>query len=177
MNDKFCHILVAAAAPGARIAIARYQESGYYATDYDHESLTEQSAENLVNELNERLGVSKAVREAMTIGSMMGWAVPGAAAAHAHFGVTATPMTVDLTPVGLQTPEGSAKVASAIGEFEDSAAALANAAITFFDTHEEDILHCMEMYDGIADDVAEIRKLIVRRRKAQEAFLRSMAGA
>jgi hypothetical protein len=34
-------------------------------------------------------------------------------------------------------------------EFEDSAAALANASIEFFDTHEENILHCMTMYEGV----------------------------
>lgn len=84
--------------------------------------------------------------------------------------------TIDFTPKSLTTPGGIARVNKATQEFEDSAAALANAAIAFFDTHEDDILHCMEMYEGIADDVQDIRALIVTRRQKQEAFLRALSG-
>jgi hypothetical protein len=84
--------------------------------------------------------------------------------------------TIDITPVGCQTPEGAARVAKAIKEFEDSSASLANASIEFFDTHEEDILHCMTMYEGVAEDVHQIRALIGARRRKQDAFLRAVAG-
>lgn len=84
--------------------------------------------------------------------------------------------TIDITPVALTTPEGIERVNKATREFEDSAAALANAAIEFFDTHEDDILHCMEMYEGIAEDIHQIRALIGARRRKQEAFLRALAG-
>ena len=84
--------------------------------------------------------------------------------------------TIDITPVGCQTPEGAARVAKAMKEFEDSAAALANASIEFFDTHEENILHCMTMYEGVAEDVHQIRALIGARRRKQDAFLRAVAG-
>jgi hypothetical protein len=84
--------------------------------------------------------------------------------------------SIDITPAGLQTQEGIARVNEATREFEDSAAALANAAMEFFDTLEDDILHCMEMYEGVADDVHEMRTLIVARRRKQDAFLRALTG-
>jgi hypothetical protein len=90
--------------------------------------------------------------------------------------VAGTTMTIDITPVGCQTPEGAARVAKAMKEFEDSAASLANASIEFFDTHEKDILHCMTMYEGVAEDVHQIRALIGARRRKQGAFLRAVAG-
>jgi len=52
---------------------------------------------------------------------------------------------IDITPVGCQTPEGNAKVAKAVKEFDDAGAALANAAIEFFDNHASDITHAMEI--------------------------------
>lgn len=84
--------------------------------------------------------------------------------------------TIDITPESCKTPEGAARVAKAMQEFEDSGAALANAAIEFFDSHEEDLLHCMEMYEGVRDDVHQIRALIGARRRKQDAFLRAVAG-
>lgn len=89
---------------------------------------------------------------------------------------TTETMTIDLTPEGCKTPEGAARVRKATQEFEDANAAVANKATEFLDTHEDDILHCMEMYEGIADDVRELRALIVARRKKQDAFLRAVAG-
>jgi hypothetical protein len=85
-------------------------------------------------------------------------------------------LTVDITPVGCTTPEGNAKVAKAIKDFDDAGAALANAAIEFFDTHESDLLHAMEMYPGIADDIHQIRALIGARNRKQDAFLSAVAG-
>jgi hypothetical protein len=84
--------------------------------------------------------------------------------------------TIDFTPKSLTTPGGIARVNQATREFEDSAAELANTAMHFFDQHGADILHCMAMYDGIAEDVAEIRELIATRKQKQEAFLRALSG-
>jgi hypothetical protein len=83
--------------------------------------------------------------------------------------------TVDITPPALKTAEGAARLTAAQKEFEDSAAALANEAIIFFDTWEDDILHAMKQYE-IAEDVAAIRALIVKRRRKQNAFLQALGA-
>ena len=59
---------------GQLICIKR-GESGYYPSEWD----TEDKARNveLADELNEKLGVTPAQRQAMEIGSMAGWDVPG----------------------------------------------------------------------------------------------------
>jgi hypothetical protein len=84
--------------------------------------------------------------------------------------------TVDITPRGLTTPEGVERVGKATQEFESSVAELANAAVHFFNQYEAELLHCMEMYEGVKDDIAEIRVLIDARLEKQEAFLRAVAG-
>jgi len=88
------------------------------------------------------------------------------------------PMMIDMTPEGCKTPEGAAKVNEAIRAFEDSAAALANAAMEFFDTYEDDILRMTRDWEigSMKDDMADIRVMIQTRRKAQEEFLKSLAG-
>ena len=63
------------ASTGQLICIKR-GESGYYPSDWDTGD-KERNVE-LVDELNERLGVTPAQRQAMEIGSMAGWDVPGA---------------------------------------------------------------------------------------------------
>lgn len=73
-----CYTRLLAGAPGRRIGIIKKGESGYYGCDYDNPSLTNEQVEELVNHLNERLGVTTAQRDAMEIGSMFGWDVKGA---------------------------------------------------------------------------------------------------
>ena len=63
------------ASTGQLICIKR-GESGYYPSDWDTGD-KERNVE-LVDELNGNLGVTPAQRQAMEIGSMAGWAVPGA---------------------------------------------------------------------------------------------------
>jgi hypothetical protein len=93
------------------------------------------------------------------------------------------PVTVDLTPRGCTTPEGRARVLVAQQAFDDSAAALANAAMEFFDNHGNLV---MEAIRGVEDAALrkELRKqfsgvtaLMTARLRAQEAFLRAVAGA
>ena len=60
---------------GQLICIKR-GESGYYPSDWDTGD-RERNVE-LADELNENLGVSPVQRQAMEIGSLAGWGVPGA---------------------------------------------------------------------------------------------------
>jgi TRAP-type C4-dicarboxylate transport system permease large subunit len=87
MKTKIAYVFVAGNAPGTRIGLVNFMESGYYATDYDLPSMEEADAKELVALLNARLEVPEAVSTAMLYGSMFGWMVPAARAAMAHFGV------------------------------------------------------------------------------------------
>jgi hypothetical protein len=54
-------------------------ETGYYPADLDKwPALPNETIDNQVWRLNQKLGVSTAERMAMEIGSMMGWNIPGA---------------------------------------------------------------------------------------------------
>lgn len=59
-----------------KVVMLKKGESGYYPTRYETNS--EAEAKQLVDELNADLGVDKAQAEAMFVGSMFGWDVPGA---------------------------------------------------------------------------------------------------
>lgn len=58
------------------LIIIKKGESGYYSTDIDMGGKAENRA--LADEYNAKLGVSKAQEQAMSAGSMFGWAVPAA---------------------------------------------------------------------------------------------------
>ena len=58
------------------LIIIKKGESGYYRTDIDMGDKTENRV--LADEYNIKLGVSKAQEQAMSAGSMFGWAVPAA---------------------------------------------------------------------------------------------------
>ena len=58
------------------IVIIKRGESGYYPTDIPAKDIAE--AKEIVDEMNEKGGVSKAQAEAMKVGSMFGWAAPAA---------------------------------------------------------------------------------------------------
>lgn len=58
------------------LIIIKKGESGYYRTDIDMGDKTENRV--LADEYNTKLGVSKAQEQAMSAGSMFGWAVPAA---------------------------------------------------------------------------------------------------
>lgn len=63
---------------GRRIVAIRRGERGYYPTNFDDSHLTEEEITDLVGVLNGRLGVTPREKEAMIVGSMFGWDMPGA---------------------------------------------------------------------------------------------------
>jgi hypothetical protein len=85
--------------------------------------------------------------------------------------------TIKLTPVGLSTPEGSARVAAALKAFEESHATVANAATQFIERYQYEIKHALNSEDGAGDELAELLEMIAARSVAQDDFLRAVAGA
>ena len=75
--------------------------------------------------------------------------------------------TIDITPVGLQTPEGQKRVAEAQEEWNASAHALAN-AVTELNWNRPD--------EFTKDETHQILALIGARNRKQEEFLRAVAG-
>ena len=75
---ELCYTMVSGNAPGERIGIIKRGESGYYLTDFDSKTTSKEIVEECVAEFNKRLGVKPSQVEAMEIGSMFGWDVPGA---------------------------------------------------------------------------------------------------
>lgn len=71
--------------PGARIGIVKYNESGYYATDLDRPTMTEEEVKETVAYLNERLDIPADVVQAMEYASCFGWSAPIAEPAHRYF--------------------------------------------------------------------------------------------
>lgn len=68
-----------------KIIVIKNGENGYYLysnhimVEYQKEIInkTKEEREKFIDEINEKIGVSKAQRSAMEIGSMFGWGVPG----------------------------------------------------------------------------------------------------
>jgi hypothetical protein len=76
---KACYIVVPGAEPGKRIGIVKQGEVGYYLTDYDNvPSMSLVEITGMVEQFNLKLGVDAKTADAMLIGSMFGWDVPGA---------------------------------------------------------------------------------------------------
>lgn len=75
---ELCYVFIHSAKPGKRIGIIKRGESGYYPTDFDSPTTPTELAIMAVEHFNKKLGVSPAHAEAMHVGSMFGWHVPGA---------------------------------------------------------------------------------------------------
>lgn len=73
-----CYTRVFGNEPGRRMGIIKRGESGYYHCDYDRPEYSDQTITGYVKEMNDRLGVTEAQAEAMSVGSMFGWDCPGA---------------------------------------------------------------------------------------------------
>lgn len=82
---ELCYAVLEDREPGKRIILIKSGELGYYQTDYDCSTLPIEQLRTVVAGMNARLGVNPAQVEAMLIGSLFGWDVPGARAnAHAR---------------------------------------------------------------------------------------------
>jgi len=77
-----CYVYIFSAEPGNRIGIIKRGERGYYQTDFDSETASADIVQQVVRDLNKKLGVDPIEAKAMEIGSMCGWHVPGANAAN-----------------------------------------------------------------------------------------------
>ena len=73
-----CFVVVPGAAPGNRVAIAKRGVRGFYMTDLDGHTETEQQLQAIVDAMNERIGVDKAEAHAMLYGAVLGWHIPAA---------------------------------------------------------------------------------------------------
>lgn len=82
---ELCYIVIPGNQKGKRIGIVKFNETGYYPTDYDHHEGEEKCREH-VRLINESLGVSPEIEEAMLSGSMFGWDVPAARPAVERYG-------------------------------------------------------------------------------------------
>ncbi|WP_433970190.1 hypothetical protein [Tunturiibacter gelidiferens] len=81
---NFAYVVIPGGKPSKRIGIVTFGESGYHLTNYDHHT-TVKGCEEHVRLINERMGITPEVEEAMLCGSMYGWNIPGAEAARLHF--------------------------------------------------------------------------------------------
>lgn len=75
---ELCYVHIWGAHPGRRIGIVKRGEMGYYETDYDSKTASQDIVAQVVDDLNYRLGITVKQAMAMQIGSMRGWHVPGA---------------------------------------------------------------------------------------------------
>ena len=75
---ELCYAIIDGNAPGERIGIIKRGEKGYYLTDFDTSTASEETVREVVDKQNRMMGVLPSQAMAMKIGSMMGWHVPGA---------------------------------------------------------------------------------------------------
>jgi len=80
---------------------------------------------------------------------------------------------IDMTPDSMKTPEGVAKVNAALEVWQSAQADMANASLHFFKEFG-DLLE--QASSEVREDLAEINEKGRVMLKAQEAFLRAVAG-
>lgn len=81
--------------------------------------------------------------------------------------------TINLTPKGMETPEGCARVAEAQNAWERSTAEFANMASQFIDDLRE---HGAKIPPALCDDLRDLRTAQEERRQKQDEFLRALCG-
>lgn len=81
-KPETCYIVVPGAPAGKRIGLVKRGERGYYDAEADSETASIEIVEQVVNDLNTRLGVDRIEARAMLCGSMFGWDVPAANSDH-----------------------------------------------------------------------------------------------
>ena len=84
--------------------------------------------------------------------------------------------TIDITPVGCQTPEGNARVLQAHQEWDSATHLLANTVKQFFDAFEDPIRGLFLVDASLCEELHQLRALIGARDRKQEAFLRAVCG-
>ena len=88
--------------------------------------------------------------------------------------------TVDITPLGLKTPEGRARADAAMEVWNESTADVAEKAESFIATYKDTIVQAAKSTapaDGeLLADLKELCDAITERTTKQDAFLRALAG-
>ena len=74
--ELICAVKVPGNAPGKRIGLVKFYETGYYPSNLDSIAFTDEQAEQAVLEFNAERGVSPEVSESALEGSMFGWHAP-----------------------------------------------------------------------------------------------------
>jgi hypothetical protein len=85
--------------------------------------------------------------------------------------------TIDITPVGLSTPEGIQRVKRATEGVNDAARAFASAAAQFVDEHSLPLMEMISSNAGLRDDWHQFKALLGAYERKQEEFCRAVAGA
>lgn len=78
MNIALVAVHILGAAPGKRIGMVKFYESGYYPTFLDREEWTPEQVKERVKRWNDTHGIPEDVAESAMDGSMFGWHVPAA---------------------------------------------------------------------------------------------------
>jgi uncharacterized protein (DUF1778 family) len=82
---------------------------------------------------------------------------------------------IDMTPVGLTVPGGRNRIAKAIKTFNDTTADVAN-MLTECLTTARSMEASLRILDLSDEEIRDVVDAIDRRAKAQEEFLRALAG-
>lgn len=87
--------------------------------------------------------------------------------------------TIDLTPAGMQTPEGIQRVNATQNEYDEATRSLAAAAASFIAEHQIALIEMIseEKNDDLRENWKQLRTLLTAYRDKQDAFLRAVAGA
>jgi hypothetical protein len=105
-----------------------------------------------------------------TVGELMNHARP------------ATPTEViDITPVGMQIPEGVTRVNKALSAYEDFTRGFASVAARFLEEYEVQLIEMVASEDkgdpAIREDWTDLQAIRRDYRKSHDTFLRAVAGA
>jgi hypothetical protein len=88
--------------------------------------------------------------------------------------------TIDITPLGLKTPEGRARADAAMEVWNESTADVAEKAESFITAYKDTIVQAAKSTapaDGeLLADLKELCDAITERTTKQDAFLRALAG-
>jgi hypothetical protein len=84
--------------------------------------------------------------------------------------------TIDITPVGLTTPEGQERVRIAMQKLENATALVANAASDLIARSGSRIAEALKGDPDAMEDLESLTELLARRNREQDHFLRALSG-